>query len=141
MSEWIPLPFPKCPSCQESWVRSYHDCLFSGEALVELDERQVKCCSCGKQWYLLNSNFNCSCGYTFQALEVEDALSKTQLLRQRLLQKINEMDFFEKSISTKSQSSFQQWISSISYEIGRLLGTTAGVAKNLIENFFEKWSF
>ena len=51
------------------------------------------------------------------------------------------MDSFERSITTKSQSSFKQWIGSISYEIGKLLGTTASQAKQLIDNFFEKWSF
>lgn len=141
MSEWIPLPFPKCPRCHDSWVKSYHDCFSSGEVLVEPYQRQAKCCGCGKQWYLLNSNFNCSCGYTFNASEVENALSTTQLLRNRLLQKLNEMDSFERSINMKSQNSFREWIGNISYEIGRLLGTTASKAKQLIENFFEKWSF
>jgi hypothetical protein len=141
MSEWMPLPFPKCPRCHDSWVKSYHDCFSNGEVLVEPYQRQAKCCGCSKQWDLLNSNFNCSCGYTFSASEVENALSTTQLLKQRLIQKLNEMDSFERSITTKSQSSFKQWIGSISYEIGRLLGTTASQAKQLIDNFFEKWSF
>ena len=141
MTEWITLPFPKCPSCQKSWAKSYHDCLFGGEVLVEPYQRQTKCEGCGNQWYLLNSKFNCSCGYTFQASEVENALSTTQLLKQRLIQKIDEMDIFERSIKTKSQSSFREWIGSISYEIGRLLGTTVSQAKQLIENFFDKWSF
>ncbi len=141
MSEWIPLPFPKCPRCQKSWVKSYHDCFSSSEVLVEPYQRQAKCEGCGKEWYLLNSQFNCSCGYAFQASEVEKALSTNQLLRQRLIHKLNEMDIFERSIKTKSQSSFKEWIDSISYEIGKLLGATTSQAKQLIENFFEKWPF
>ncbi|NET86795.1 MAG: hypothetical protein F6K45_01550 [Kamptonema sp. SIO1D9] len=141
MSEWISLPFPKCPRCQQSWVRSYHDCLWNGEALVEPYQRQAKCQGCGQQWLLLNSNFNCSCGYSFSAWEVENALSTTQLLRNRLLEKLNEMDSYERTIISKSQSSFQQWIYDISYEIGRVLGTTVSKTQELIKNFFDKWSF
>ncbi len=40
----------------------------------------------------MNSEFYCSCGYTFQSSEVENALSITQLLRQRLIEKLNEID-------------------------------------------------
>lgn len=137
----MPLPFPKCPRCKKSWVKSYHDCFSNGEVLVEPYQRQAKCCGCSKKWDLLNSNFNCSCDYTFGASEVENALSTTQLLRQRLIQKLNEMDTLERIIKTKSQSSFREWIGTISYEIGKLLGTTASQAKQLINNFFEKWSF
>jgi hypothetical protein len=87
----------------------------------------------------MNSEFHCSCGYTFQSSEVENALSVTQLLRQRLIQKLNEIDEYERSIETKSQNSFKSWIGSISYEIAKLLGSTASQAKQLIEDFFEKW--
>ena len=142
MGEWIPFCFPKCPSCKKAWGKNFHkNCSFNGQLLVDPYQRQVRCDSCHKEWYVMNSEFYCSCGYTFQASEVENALSTTELLRQRLIQKINEMDSFERSIKTKSQSSFKQWISSISYEIGRFLGTTASTAQKLIENFFEKWSF
>jgi len=142
MSEWIPFCFPKCPKCQKSWGKNFHrNCLSKGQLLVDPYQRQVRCDSCYEEWYVMNSKFHCSCGYIFQASEVENALSTTQLLRQRLIQKINEMDSYERSIKMKSQSSFKQWIGSISYEIGRLLGTTASTAKQLIENFFEKWSF
>ena len=96
---------------------------------------KYRCCKGGKQWYLVKSKFNFFCGYTFQALEVENALSTTQLLRQRLIQKLNEMDSSERSIKTKSQSSFKQWIGSISYEIGRLLGRTASQAKQYYIKF------
>ncbi len=142
MTEWMAFPFPKCPSCGKQWGKNYHkDCLFNGQLLVEPYERQVKCESCSEQWHILNSKFYCSCGYQFYSSEVETALSTTQLLRQRLLQKINEMDSYERSIKTKSQSSFQQWIYDISYEIGRVLGTTASKAQELIKNFFDNWSF
>lgn len=142
MSEWIPFPFPKCPKCQKSWATNYHrDCSFNAELLVEPYQRQVKCSSCSQQWHILDSQFYCSCGYQFNSSEVEDALSTTQLLRQRLLQKINEMDRYEQSIISKSQNSFQDWVYNISYEIGRVLGTTASKAQELIKKFFEKWTF
>ena len=142
MSEWIAFPFPKCPSCGKQWGKNYHkDCLFNGQLLVEPYQRHVKCESCSAQWYILDSKFYCSCGYQFYPSEVEDALSTTQILRQRLLQKINEMESYEKSIISKSNSSFQEWIHNISYEIARALGTTVSKAQEVIKNFFDKWSF
>lgn len=142
MSEWIAFPFPKCPSCGKQWGKNYHkDCLFNGQLLVEPYQRQVKCESCNSQWYILDSKFHCSCGYQFYPSEVEDALSTTQLLRQRLLQKLNEMDSYEKSIISKSENSFQEWIHEISYEIGKALGTTVAKTQEIIKNFFDKWSF
>ena len=51
------------------------------------------------------------------------------------------MDNYEKSIISKSQNSFQNWIHDISYEIGKFIGTTTSKAQELIKNFFDKWSF
>ena len=142
MSEWITFLFPKCPSCSKQWGNSYHkNCTFNGQLLVEPYERQVKCESCSKKWHILDTKFYCSCGYQFYASEVKDALSTTQLLRQRLLQKINEMDSFERTITSKSQNSFQQWVNDISYDIAKALSTTVSKAKEVIKKFFDKWSF
>jgi len=89
MTEWMAFPFPKCPSCGKQWGKNYHkDCLFNGQLLVEPYERRIKCESCSEQWHILDSKFYCSCGYQFYSSEVETALSTTQLLRQRLLQKL-----------------------------------------------------
>ncbi|MGI0498736.1 hypothetical protein ACOKW7_07920 [Limnospira platensis CENA597] len=140
MSEYIPFYFPKCPSCGKQWGKNYHrSCIFNGELLIEPYQRQIKCDSCGEQWYVLDSKFYCSCGYQFYPSEVEEALTTTEFLRQRLLQKINEMDLYESQIIAKSQSSFSQWVSDISYDIARVLGTTASKARQLITNFFDKW--
>jgi hypothetical protein len=142
MSEWICFLFPKCPNCQKAWGKSYHkNCFSNGELLIEPYQQLVRCESCSETWNILNSKFYCSCGYEFYSSEVEDALSTTQLLRNRLLQKINEMDSYEKHIISKSQNSFEQWIHGISYEIARLLGTTVSKTQELIKNFFDKWSF
>ncbi|WP_254568507.1 hypothetical protein [Oscillatoria sp. HE19RPO] len=142
MSEWIAFPFPKCPNCGKQWGKNYHrNCLFNGQLLVEPYQRQVKCEFCIEQWHILNSKFYCSCGYQFYSSEVEDALSTNQLLRQRLMKKLEEMDFYEKSMISKSTNSFEDWIYGISYEIGNLLGTTVSKAQELIKNFFDKWSF
>ncbi|NET42194.1 hypothetical protein [Okeania sp. SIO2B3] len=142
MSEWIAFLFPKCPSCGKQWGKNYHrGCTFNGQLLVEPYKRQVKCESCRDNWHILDSKFYCSCGYQFYASEVEDALSTTQLLRQRLLQKINEMDSFERTIASKSQNSFQQWVHNISYDIAKALSTTVSKAQEVIKNFFDKWSF
>jgi len=139
MHEWIPLPFPKCPRCRQSWVRSYHsNCSTGAEVLVEPYARQVKCEGCYKQWALMQNSFSCSCGYTFQASDVEAALSTTELLKQRLLQKIAEMDRFEQIIVQTSKRSFNAWVENISYEIGKFLGTTVANAQQLIRGIAER---
>jgi hypothetical protein len=140
MSEYIAFPFPKCPICGKQWGKNYHkNCIFNGQVLVEPYQRRVKCEYCSEEWHILDSKFYCSCGYKFYPSEVEDALSTTQLLRHRLLQKINEMDIYENQIISKSQTSFKQWVYDISYEIGIVLGTTVSKAQELIQNFFDKW--
>lgn len=142
MSEWICFPFPKCPNCRKTWAKNYHrNCFLNGELLVEPCQKLVKCESCYEQWNILDSKFYCSCGYEFYPSEVQDALSTTQLLRNRLLEKINEMDSYEQRIISKSENSFQQWIYGISYEIAKVLGTTVYNTQELIKGFFEKWLF
>ncbi|MGB7275932.1 MAG: hypothetical protein WBC69_21770 [Geitlerinemataceae cyanobacterium] len=139
MAEWIPLPFPKCPRCFQSWVRSYHrNCSTAAEVLVEPYLRQVKCEACYKQWELMQNSFFCSCGYTFQASDVEVALSTSELLKHRLLQKIAEMDYFEQLVVQTSKKSFNSWVEEISYEIGRFLGTTVTNAQQLVKGIAER---
>jgi hypothetical protein len=139
MSTWIPLPFPKCPKCHQSWVKSYHsNCSTEAEILVEPHLRQVKCKGCCKQWRLMNSSFSCSCRYAFRASEVEIALSTSELLRQRLLQKIQEMNYFEQVIIRTSKKSFNSWIEKVSYEIGKILGTTIYNVQHLTKSIAEK---
>ncbi|OJJ17400.1 hypothetical protein BI308_22845 [Roseofilum reptotaenium AO1-A] len=139
MSEWIPFLFPKCPRCQKQWGKNYHrNCIFNGQLLVEPYSRQVKCQSCSTQWYILNSKFYCSCGYEFYPSEVEESLSTTQLLRQRLLEKLKEMDLYESDIATKSKSSFQQWSYNLSYTIAKAVGRTVTEVQNFLKSFFNK---
>ncbi|MEB3830961.1 hypothetical protein [Phormidium sp. CCY1219] len=97
MSEWMALFFPKCPSCGKQWGTTNHrNCLLNGEILVEPYKKQVKCELCGEQWQILNSKFYCSCGYQFYSSEVEDAMSTHQLLKHRLLQKIEDINDYKK---------------------------------------------
>lgn len=134
--------FSKMSQLSKSLEKNHHrNCFYNGELLVEPYKKLVKCESCSEIWNILNSKFSFYCAYEFYPSEVEDALSTTQLLINRLLQKLNEMDTYEKRIISKFQNSFQQWIHGISYEIARLLGTTVSKTQELINNFFEKWSF
>lgn len=138
-SQWLPLPFPKCTRCNQSWVITYHrDCDSGAEVLVEPYRRQAKCDGCGEQWNLMSSAFSCSCGYEFHASDVEEALSTSSILRQRLLQKIYEMDQSEIAIVQASQSSFNRWMENVSFEIGRFLGTTGASLKRLITNLLDR---
>jgi len=86
----------------------------------------------------MQNSFSCSCGYTFQASDVESALTTSALLKQRLLNKIAEMDYFEQAIIQTSQRSFNAWVEEISYEIGRVLGTTVTAAQQLIKGITER---
>lgn len=127
-SVWIPLPFPRCPSCHSSWVRCYHrDCYTGGEILVEPYLKQARCEGCSLQWHVMDTTFYCSCGYVFHASEVDEALYSFSVLKDRLIQQIRDMDRHEKMILRSSEDSLLRWVDQVAYEVGRLLGTTIGV--------------
>ena len=131
---WSPLPFPTCPNCHNSWVKSYHlDCYANGELLVELYLRQTKCEGCGQRWSSLPTTFHCSCGHVFHSSEIENAISTTISVRERLLKQIQSMEQSETSIHQTAHSSLAQWLNGASFELGKLFGIAAVTIKHWLE--------
>lgn len=136
-SLWMPLPFPRCPKCGQSWVRCYHkDCYTGGEVVVEPYSREAKCDGCGRQWAVMNTNFYCSCGYVFHSRDVENALTTAELLRQALLQQIRDMDEATLRIRRRSKESFTQWLYDITYDLGSVAGAVVGTIKRWLDELF-----
>jgi hypothetical protein len=134
---WMPLPFPTCPSCYNSWVICYHrNCYVNGEIVAEPYLRLAKCEGCSSQWDIMQTTFYCSCGHIFQASEVEKALSTATLLRSRLIQHIQSIDQAEDYISRTTNKSFSQWLDKLSYELGKLVGKTAAQLRKWIQSLF-----
>src|SRR5829696_7145461 len=117
-TEWIPLPFPTCPSCRRSWVRSYHrNCYFDGEISINAHLKRAKCEGCDKEWPLMNTRFYCSCNYVFSASDVSSALSTDALVRQRIVEQLAKYQDFERGIRSRSQDSFSQWVYDVANQI------------------------
>lgn len=124
---WIPLPFPSCPMCSQSWVRCYHrGCSQAQELLVDPFVLLASCPGCGTQWNVMATRFHCSCGHVFDAAEVKFALSTAELLRQRMMEQIRLMDDAEKRIQQRRQDSFAQWAYDIAFQLGNAAGSLVG---------------
>lgn len=134
---WIPLPFPSCPKCGNSWAMSYHrNCPYGSDIEVETIRNHSRCRPCDLEWSTLDSTFYCSCGHVFSGREVENAILKTLELKEKLANFLREMNFDEKRIENVSKDSFKSWLNKASYEIGLALGTIAGTIVKIISNIF-----
>lgn len=123
----IPLPFPTCSNCTQSWVECRHrSCQAQGKLLIEPRSRIVQCDACYKEWELSQTTFYCSCGYIFQASDVENAINTVNLLKEQLLQQIRSMEQAEISIQQTTQESLGKWLNNTSNELGKVLGYTVG---------------
>jgi hypothetical protein len=138
---WIPLPFPECPRCRSSWVQCNHfKCSENGEIFVEPYLQEAKCVGCQKQWPLRQTRFHCSCGYTFNSEEVSEALSTSSLVRKKILEQINEIDFTEKQIKDTVKNSLVSWLSSLGYKLGFAVGTFIKYVDKCIEQLISSES-
>ena len=131
---WLPLPFPKCPSCGNSWEICYHrNCSLNGEVEVEIYLNKSRCSSCYSEWNLFSSQFYCSCGYSFSASEVQSALDKTIELKRKLEKMLREMHFTNSEIRNTTYNSFRSWLGKVSYGIGRTFGKIAKVIYDIFD--------
>jgi len=134
---WIPLPFPKCPQCGNSWSLSYHKgCPYNGDIEVETIQKHSRCKPCNLEWSTLDGEFHCNCGYIFLGREVESAILKTLELKEKLAQFLKEMDFDEQKIESLAKNSVKSWLNKTSYEFGKTLGTVAGTIFRIIASIF-----
>lgn len=70
---YILLPFPVCNKCGKKGSESYHtNC--KGILEIDPDNNNVRCQKCKKEWNIWDSIYHCTCGNTFKASEVKDAV-------------------------------------------------------------------
>lgn len=134
---WIPLPFPKCPKCHNSWSLSYHkDCPHNSDVEVETILKRSRCSPCNLEWSTLDGQFHCSCGHVFIGREVESAILKTLELKEKLAHYLKEMDFDERRIEVIAKDSIKSWLNKTSFELGKKLGIIAGTIIRIITSIF-----
>ncbi|MEX3653890.1 hypothetical protein ABFW14_12200 [Mycolicibacterium fortuitum] len=128
---FLPLPFPACPGCNNSWKTSFHrNC--GGEIEVEPITRAVRCGSCDNRWIVYDSTFYCSCGNVFSAQEVHKAIDELMSMCLRLIDIIEESEAADKLRKTRAESSLRIFTS----ELVRGLGAAAGFAIEKLLTFF-----
>lgn len=75
---WLSVAFPTCPKCNNNSHKCYHrNCPNGAKKPMEIDPDTsfVHCPSCDSKWEIKDSNYFCSCGYTFTATEVSDEIN------------------------------------------------------------------
>ena len=75
---WLSVAFPTCPRCNNNANKCYHKgCPKGAKHPMEIDPDTafVRCPTCDKKWGIKESNYFCSCGYSFSANEVSDEIN------------------------------------------------------------------
>jgi hypothetical protein len=123
---WLPFPFPKCVDCGRSWETCRHlDCRTGGTVELDPDTARARCSSCAESWGVHDTTFRCACGYSFTAVDVEDAIDQI-IEATRMLAVVMEQHRRELAeIRRSGQSSFDSWLTAISQGIGSALGAAA----------------
>lgn len=128
-SMYLPLPFPACASCELSWATCAHrHC--GGEIEVEPTTRSVRCQTCRGNWNIMASVFYCSCGHSFSAVEVAEAIDGLMDTCRRLLTFIDDTSRSDTAFRARTDSSLRRFVSEVvhalgdaaGYAIGKLLG-------------------
>lgn len=128
---YLPLPFPACPRCAQSWATSLHrGC--GGEMEVEPDSRSVRCDRCYDSWLVTDSTFYCSCHHSFTAMEVRDAIDSLIHTCRRLVAILETSEHAEAAFTRRSEESLRGFTA----EILRGLGKAAGF---VVERLLGKW--
>lgn len=88
---WLSVAFPTCPSCTKNANKCYHkNCPKGAKHPMEInpDTSFVRCPSCNKEWYIMDSNYYCSCGHAFTAndvsIEVNAIVANARLIAQEM---------------------------------------------------------
>ncbi|MFF0526776.1 hypothetical protein ACFYT3_00165 [Nocardia amikacinitolerans] len=122
---YLPLPFPACPSCALSWATCAHrNC--GGEIEVEPMTRSVRCQACRGAWNIMASVFYCSCGHSFSASEVAEAIDGLMDTCRRLLTFIDDTSRSDAQFRARTDSSLRRFISEVFYALGDAAGFAIG---------------
>lgn len=119
------------------WASSYHKSCDSGLPIqVEIESRWAHCPTCKHQWPVDDTIFFCSCGREFSACEVSDALVATELIRARLLSRIESLTGAERRINELSSESLSDWLRRISFSVGEAAGQAVIAFRKWLSDFF-----
>ena len=129
MRTFLPLPFPRCNGCGESWTTSYHKGC-GGELEVEPGSEAVACGKCNSGWQLRDSRFHCSCGAVFSAVEVSDAIDNLVLMVRQLADYLDDRQEQLARIRARDQDSYRAFAQTLikgatrtaSYVLFKVLG-------------------
>jgi hypothetical protein len=136
-AQWIPLPFPQCPTCSRKWASSFHKSCQSNQPIqVEIESLWAHCPTCQHQWPVDDTTFFCSCGREFSASEVSDALTAAELIRARLLSKIESLTGADRRITELSSSSLSDWLRSVSFSVGEAAGQAVLAFRKWLSDMF-----
>ncbi len=124
---WVQFPFPSCPRCNREWETTRHtDCVLGGALDIDPDARRVRCDQCYESWAVSTTTFNCSCGRSFLASEVDSALNEIIRAANLLAMIIEENQREVRSIRSQGQGSFQRWLDGVAQGIGGSMGRMLG---------------
>ena len=117
----IPLPFPKCDKCGRSWKQCVHtDC----QGLLEINPSnyEVYCLKCHSHWNLWDSTYQCSCGVSFQAVEVKNAIMTMLEISALAIEEFEKREYAIKTRNDIATSSFKAFLNSFMGKLGQLAG-------------------
>lgn len=117
----IPLPFPRCASCDQAWGQSRHH-ICGGGVDVEPLSGAVVCTECLHGWRIWESDFLCSCGAIFSASEIEDALGQLLDDCRELLFELQAIERARDTRRLSSESSARAFIYEVAKSVGRATG-------------------
>lgn len=118
---YLPLSFPRCPSCNESWTTcSHRHC--GGELEMSIDSNDVRCARCRHAWHIWESRFYCRCSHQFAATDVDDAINELIDLCTRLRSAFNAAVRDETARRQVSSASFRGYLAEFCKGLGSALG-------------------
>jgi hypothetical protein len=117
----LPLPFPKCPKCDESWKQCIHkNC--GGSLEINVSSQIVHCLYCDNSWQLFESRYWCKCGHVFNAVDVRDGLN-TMIEISRIA--MEELEKAAEAASTRkalSEASLRAFLGAFVQKLGKAAG-------------------
>ena len=129
----IPLPFPKCPKCKESYKQSTHkDC--GGLLEIEPYLQEVYCTRCSNHWNLWDSEYHCRCEHIFRPKDVNKAIKTMLNVCKTAIDELERRNLAIRERNDLYRSSVREFLISF---MGTL-GNWAGLAIETIFQFFKK---
>lgn len=122
----IPLPFPMCNKCNKTWKQCIHsEC----GGLLEIDPSNylVYCLKCQRKWSLWDSIYHCTCGNSFEAIEVKDAVKTMLEISVYVIDEYYKNQMLKTERESIATTSFKTFINSFASKLGSLAGMAVEV--------------